>query len=65
MTKTEAILWCELFLTEWPRDTQRPAPNEWRWVIKQRPYQLPEYFLVSLGNIKKQRITKKDVGVLV
>ena len=57
MNKQEAIEWCKS-LEIWPRDTKQKAPEGWRWVVGQLPYQRPEFKLV---NAKSEEIRKEDV----
>ena len=49
MNKQEAIEWCNLHITAWPRSTKWQHPDDWRWVVSRKPYRQPEFTLVN-GN---------------
>lgn len=58
MNRTEAINWCKTELHYWPKTTKFPNPEGWRWVMTQRPYQLPEFKLI---NADSEEIFVQDV----
>jgi hypothetical protein len=59
VTRSDAIDWCKDNLHYWPKTTKFPHPEGWRWVMCQRPYQLPVFKLVNAAGIE---IFNKDAG---
>lgn len=59
MDREEAIEWCRnKFQGHWPNTTKNSFPNGWCWIVRNKPYQLPEYKLI---NAKFSEIAKSDV----
>jgi len=60
MNRDEAIYWCKLLglRANWPNSTKRIAPDGWRWVVSNRPYQIPCYKLI---NAEHEEINEEDL----
>ena len=59
MNKEEALIWLKIeYGTQWPNSTKWTAPEGWRWVSKEVPYQDSEILLI---NNDGERIYRKMV----
>lgn len=59
MNREKALKWCKTASLDyrWPNSTKWQAPEGWRWVVSNRPYQLPSYKLI---NAEHEEINKED-----
>ena len=60
MNKQKAIEWCK-GLPAWPRSTNFLAPDGWKWVARNLPYQSTEYILQSTDITSTEYIEKSEL----
>lgn len=63
MSREDALIWL-MYITVsgdiWPKTTRHPAPDGWRWVVLNLPYQPEQINLVSVKST--ERITQEDMN---